>query len=466
MDVFNLALRNPLPPARKEADKSPKTRKKENGSEIPKSTPSNGSSPGNSNSENGSTSSQTNQSNAGETSHSDEEDPYRKRKTSRRKHRNSHLGCGTCKKRRIKCDENLPQCFNCVKGKLHCAYLNLDAPARNALRLAQYNQNLRQDNVKDKKDENGSNGNTNNNTSNNNNNNNKNSKEPITHILLGHLPHHPVAAVAGAPPVEHVQAYMPYQIVTQPSLDPQAPPTAVPVPHQAPPGTTATILQSPYGPLLSFQPVGAVAYSPVPVQIMAPQVPVMYEDPSLMPPMQAAPHPPPPPPPPPAAAPPAPATTSPLNPLPSRGTASMTNLPPTKNSSYTDLSRANMAPTLLPSLLPLVSIAGGAAETVPPPQLPQLVVSDPAHYSSMSSANGLPANGYAPAIKQEHEPVKLPSIQTQPPKLTTHSTVASAGNSVINSHAPSKNNSAASSSVTSPVLHGNDKVPSISKLLS
>lgn len=39
----------------------------------------------------------------------------------------------------------LPQCFNCVKGKLHCAYLNLNAPARNALRLAQYNQNMRSD---------------------------------------------------------------------------------------------------------------------------------------------------------------------------------------------------------------------------------------------------------------------------------------------------------------------------------
>lgn len=69
----------------------------------------------------------------------------RKRKNFRRKHRNSHLGCGTCKKRRIKCDEMLPQCFNCVKGKLHCAYLNLDAPARNALRMAQFNQNLRGD---------------------------------------------------------------------------------------------------------------------------------------------------------------------------------------------------------------------------------------------------------------------------------------------------------------------------------
>ena len=69
----------------------------------------------------------------------------KKKKNSRRKHRNSHLGCGTCKKRRIKCDENLPSCLNCLKGKLHCAYLHLDVPARNALRMAQYNQNLRQD---------------------------------------------------------------------------------------------------------------------------------------------------------------------------------------------------------------------------------------------------------------------------------------------------------------------------------
>lgn len=69
----------------------------------------------------------------------------RKKKNSRRKHRNSHLGCGTCKKRRIKCDETLPACLNCLKGKLHCAYLNLDNNARNALRVAQYNQTIRQE---------------------------------------------------------------------------------------------------------------------------------------------------------------------------------------------------------------------------------------------------------------------------------------------------------------------------------
>lgn len=99
MDVFNLALRNPLPPRKPD--------KKDSVLPVP--------------------------------------EPHdRKKKNSRRKHRNSHLGCGTCKKRRIKCDETLPQCYNCVKGKLHCAYLNLNAPARNALRMAQYNQNLRE----------------------------------------------------------------------------------------------------------------------------------------------------------------------------------------------------------------------------------------------------------------------------------------------------------------------------------
>lgn len=114
MDVFNSALRNPLPPLRKKP-----TRRRSANSGPPPVAPS------------------------VEVSHL--EDEGRKKKNSRRKHRNSHLGCGTCKKRRIKCDENLPQCFNCVKGKLQCAYLNLDAPARNALRMAQYNQNLRQD---------------------------------------------------------------------------------------------------------------------------------------------------------------------------------------------------------------------------------------------------------------------------------------------------------------------------------
>lgn len=115
MDVFNSALRNPLPPLRRKLER----RKLGDSDSLP--TP------------------------QLDLRLDDDNGNGKRKKNSRRKHRNSHLGCGTCKKRRIKCDENLPQCFNCVKGKLHCAYLNLDAPARNALRMAQYNQNLRQD---------------------------------------------------------------------------------------------------------------------------------------------------------------------------------------------------------------------------------------------------------------------------------------------------------------------------------
>ncbi|KAG7194301.1 uncharacterized protein KQ657_005031 [Scheffersomyces spartinae] len=63
----------------------------------------------------------------------------KKKKNSRRKHRNSHLGCGTCKKRRIKCDEGLPLCSNCKRGKLQCAYLKLDESQRSALLIAQRN---------------------------------------------------------------------------------------------------------------------------------------------------------------------------------------------------------------------------------------------------------------------------------------------------------------------------------------
>lgn len=118
MDVFNQALRNPLPPRKKEESTGGDSPKASDEVVLPKYTSHDESLP---------------------------DDDVRRKKNLRRKHRNSHLGCGTCKKRRIKCDESLPQCSNCVKGKLHCAYLNLDAPARNALRMAQFNQSLRHD---------------------------------------------------------------------------------------------------------------------------------------------------------------------------------------------------------------------------------------------------------------------------------------------------------------------------------
>ena len=40
----------------------------------------------------------------------------------RRKHKKSRKGCLTCKRRHIRCDENVPQCFNCTKGNRSCNY--------------------------------------------------------------------------------------------------------------------------------------------------------------------------------------------------------------------------------------------------------------------------------------------------------------------------------------------------------
>lgn len=40
----------------------------------------------------------------------------------RRRHKKSRRGCLTCKRRHIRCDENVPQCFNCTKGNRPCSY--------------------------------------------------------------------------------------------------------------------------------------------------------------------------------------------------------------------------------------------------------------------------------------------------------------------------------------------------------
>ncbi|CAI5757399.1 unnamed protein product [Candida verbasci] len=42
----------------------------------------------------------------------------------RKYHQKSRNGCSTCKKRRVKCDEQKPKCGNCIKLKLECGYLN------------------------------------------------------------------------------------------------------------------------------------------------------------------------------------------------------------------------------------------------------------------------------------------------------------------------------------------------------
>lgn len=44
-------------------------------------------------------------------------------KLRRKRHRNSRLGCDTCKRRKVKCLEDLPQCKNCVRHKVKCDYL-------------------------------------------------------------------------------------------------------------------------------------------------------------------------------------------------------------------------------------------------------------------------------------------------------------------------------------------------------
>lgn len=56
--------------------------------------------------------------------------------TKRRRHKNSKLGCPNCKRRRVKCSEDLPQCHNCVKHKVRCGYLDYTAGQLDEMRAA------------------------------------------------------------------------------------------------------------------------------------------------------------------------------------------------------------------------------------------------------------------------------------------------------------------------------------------
>lgn len=54
----------------------------------------------------------------------------------RRRHTNSKLGCLNCKRKKIRCDENLPQCENCLRAKREsCSYLELTQAEINRIRL-------------------------------------------------------------------------------------------------------------------------------------------------------------------------------------------------------------------------------------------------------------------------------------------------------------------------------------------
>ncbi|GME84151.1 unnamed protein product [Ambrosiozyma monospora] len=75
-------------------------------------------------------------------------------KRTRRKHKNSHLGCQTCKKRKIKCDERLvPGCQNCEKMALVCSYSTLSEHELNELRQAQLK--MKREKEKEEEDERG-----------------------------------------------------------------------------------------------------------------------------------------------------------------------------------------------------------------------------------------------------------------------------------------------------------------------
>ncbi|KAL6454323.1 YPT32 GTP-binding protein YPT32/YPT11 [Candida maltosa Xu316] len=58
------------------------------------------------------------------------------KKSKRRRHKNSKLGCSTCKERRVKCSEDLPSCINCIKHKVKCPYLDYTEDQLEELRQA------------------------------------------------------------------------------------------------------------------------------------------------------------------------------------------------------------------------------------------------------------------------------------------------------------------------------------------
>ncbi|WYZ42467.1 hypothetical protein EsH8_VI_000166 [Colletotrichum jinshuiense] len=44
------------------------------------------------------------------------------RKNKRRSHKKSRNGCQNCKRRKVKCDENKPECGNCLRFSMHCDF--------------------------------------------------------------------------------------------------------------------------------------------------------------------------------------------------------------------------------------------------------------------------------------------------------------------------------------------------------
>ena len=56
--------------------------------------------------------------------------------STRRRHTNSKLGCSNCKRKKIRCDEGLPECGNCSRGKKDvCSYLHLRSTEIDRIKL-------------------------------------------------------------------------------------------------------------------------------------------------------------------------------------------------------------------------------------------------------------------------------------------------------------------------------------------
>lgn len=53
---------------------------------------------------------------------------------SRRTHKNSRDGCPNCKRKRIKCSEELPECHNCIKKQYRCGYMDFSEEKLELLR--------------------------------------------------------------------------------------------------------------------------------------------------------------------------------------------------------------------------------------------------------------------------------------------------------------------------------------------
>ena len=56
--------------------------------------------------------------------------------STRRTHTKSRKGCQTCKNRRVRCDEFFPQCRNCTKRGIRCAYMDDSAASEGSLSSA------------------------------------------------------------------------------------------------------------------------------------------------------------------------------------------------------------------------------------------------------------------------------------------------------------------------------------------